>query len=400
MKSRLPDPKAVLVVRAAVALGIILVISLDVDLKGSHSGVVAAVAGVAALPLWLPPQQRSALVTGAATLGATFLLGADHWRERPIVIGATLVNITLLASLAHCLGRTPSGPVADTGPPDSPHTTSTQIGDVRVEMRALPATAGGCMTAGFCGLRPTPFGVRLLVVDFVGRDTATREEAASVLYPWTRAAAEAPGLAESTRRPDTLLAKEDLFAKALLAGVAEDGTTTLLCCGHPPPLVVEGRTVHPVALVSLLPPLGLFDLGRRGHPHLCDDGPAHPRAAPAPPHRRRERHPRRHGHVLPARVARVHPGRPRPRRLPGPDGGGAAEAPRRAGPGRGAAADGRVHAPGRGLRGPRRPARGARQRRGRVEPLPHRPLGGDDGLLAPGPHARGGPVMWADLQGS
>ncbi|WP_069884066.1 SpoIIE family protein phosphatase [Streptomyces luteocolor] len=300
-------------VRTAVALGIILVISLGVVLKGSRPGVVAALAGVAALPLWLPPQQRRALVTGAATLGATFLLGADHWRERPIVIGPTLVNITLLTCLAHRLGRRPSGPVADTGPPDSPHTTSTQIGDVRVEMRALPATADGCMTADFCGLRPTPFGVRLLVVDFVGRGTATREKAVSVLYQWARAAAEAPGLAESARRLDTLLAKEDLFAKALLAGAAEDGTTTLLCCGHPPPLVVEGRTAHPVDLVSLLPPLGLFDL----FDLVDEDIPIY------------------------ATTVRLTPGR----RLPGTDGGGAAGAPRRAGQGRGAAADGRVHAP-------------------------------------------------------
>ncbi|MEU7583993.1 SpoIIE family protein phosphatase [Streptomyces sp. NPDC041068] len=258
--SQLPVPRAVHAVRAAVVLGIALVMALDIALRATHPGVVAALAGVAALPLFLPSPRRRSLVTGAATFGATLLLGMGHWRDRPIVIGATLINIVLITALARYLGR-PSAPCpAEAAEPDHLRNASSWIGNVRVEMRALPADSTGRMTADFCDLRPTPFGVRLLVVDFMGKGTETQEKAASLLYRWARVAGETPGLAESARRLDSLLAEEDLFAKALLIGVADDGTTTLICCGHPPPLVVADGSAHPLSLVSLLPPLGLFDL--------------------------------------------------------------------------------------------------------------------------------------------
>ncbi|MBJ3812688.1 serine/threonine-protein phosphatase [Streptomyces flavofungini] len=221
---------------------------------------MAALTGVAALALFLPHSRRQSLLTGGATLGAALFLGALEWRDRPIVIIATLANIIILTVLARYLGRTRSEATTGVAEPGSQRNASSQIGNVHVEVRTLPMLASGEMSADFCDLRSTSFGARLLVVDFMGKDTATQEKASSLLYQWARAAGEAPGLGDLARRLDSLLAQEDLFAKALLVDVADDGTTTLLCCGHPPPLVVEDCAAHPLSLVSLLPPLGLFHL--------------------------------------------------------------------------------------------------------------------------------------------
>lgn len=241
-------------------LGVILIMALDIAFRGTHRGIVAALAGVAALPLFLPHDRRQSLLTGGATLGAALFLGAMEWRDRPIVIIATLANIILLTVLAHYLGRTLSEATTDVAEPGSQRNASTRIGHVCVELRTLPMLADGKMSADFCDLRSTAFGARLLVVDFMGKDTATQEKASSLLYRWARAAGEAPGLGELARHLDGLLAEDDLFAKAVLVDIAHDGTTVLLCCGHPPPLVVQNGTAHPLDLVSLLPPLGLFNL--------------------------------------------------------------------------------------------------------------------------------------------
>ncbi|MFD9882808.1 hypothetical protein ACFWZT_15300 [Streptomyces alboflavus] len=50
---------------------------------------------------------------------------------------------------------------------------------------------------------------------------------------------------KSTQHLDALLAEDNLFAKALLVDIAHDGTTILLCCGHPSRPEAQNGTAHP-----------------------------------------------------------------------------------------------------------------------------------------------------------
>jgi serine phosphatase RsbU (regulator of sigma subunit) len=162
--------------------------------------------------------------------------------------------------------------------------TSTYVGRLYVESRHLPATQGG--GGDIHDVMATPFGVRLLVGDVMGTGLPANRTGLLVLNAWRDLACTEPSLAGIAVRLHALIARSghpERFVTALLVNfpvvsaddapaaetlLAPGGTTSpspaeswieLVCCGHPPPLLLRDGSaafIEPYAA----PPLGLLDL--------------------------------------------------------------------------------------------------------------------------------------------
>jgi serine phosphatase RsbU (regulator of sigma subunit) len=147
--------------------------------------------------------------------------------------------------------------------------TSTHVGRLYVESRHLPATQGG--GGDIHDVMATPFGVRLLVGDVMGTGLPANRTGLSVLNAWRDLAYTEPSLAGIAVRLHALIARSghpERFVTALLVNFpveSADGTPAagswaeLVCCGHPPPLLLRDGSaafIEPYAA----PPLGLLDL--------------------------------------------------------------------------------------------------------------------------------------------
>jgi serine phosphatase RsbU (regulator of sigma subunit) len=122
----------------------------------------------------------------------------------------------------------------------------------------------------------TPFGVRLLIGDVMGTGLAANQTGLCVLNAWRELACTEPHLAGIAVRLHALIARSehpDRFVTALLvnfpvtSGPAETADpdpargswAEIVCCGHPPPLLLRNGSavfIEP----SAAPPLGLLDL--------------------------------------------------------------------------------------------------------------------------------------------
>jgi serine phosphatase RsbU (regulator of sigma subunit) len=142
---------------------------------------------------------------------------------------------------------------------------STHVGRLYLESRHLPATQGG--GGDIHDVMATPFGVRLLIGDVMGTGLPANRTGLSVLNAWRELACTEPSLAGIAVRLHALIARSEhpeRFVTALLAnfpaaGEASGSWAELVCCGHPPPLLLRGGSaafVEPYAA----PPLGLLDL--------------------------------------------------------------------------------------------------------------------------------------------
>lgn len=255
----------------------VLLVSLDVTFHEQHRGIVVALTAVPALSLAVPadrPMCQPLLVGGLALTGALVSTAVD-WRDRPFVLLATFLNIVLLTLLSHRLQprlhpAAPSpavSPAASPAPEPSPTLTAQtyRIGDFRLALRSVPQANRTTLVADLCDARESPYGTRILVADLVGKDDATRNAGDDLLARWRQLAGTEPSLAEIARRLDAELAgRTDRFAKALLITL-HDGRGELVCCGHPPPLLLsDAGDVRDLNVLTPLPPLGLFHLVPQG----------------------------------------------------------------------------------------------------------------------------------------
>jgi serine phosphatase RsbU (regulator of sigma subunit) len=163
--------------------------------------------------------------------------------------------------------------------------TSTHVGRLFVESRHRPATQGG--GGDIHDVMATPFGVRLLVGDVMGSGAPANRTGLAVLNAWRDLAFTEPSLAGIAVRLHALIARSqhpERFVTALLAnfpspdgpgtsGTGLDGTgldggeptadagswAELVCCGHPPPMLLRGGSAAFVTPYAA-PPLGLLDL--------------------------------------------------------------------------------------------------------------------------------------------
>jgi len=136
---------------------------------------------------------------------------------------------------------------------------SAHVGRLSVRARSLPADpAGG---GDVYDAVATRYGERLLVGDVMGKGPDALRAAGAVLRAWRDVAHAEPRLAGCAVRLDGFVTvTEDRFVTAALVGVDEDDSAELVCCGHPPPLLLRGGTAATLPAVPVAPPLGMLDL--------------------------------------------------------------------------------------------------------------------------------------------
>jgi serine phosphatase RsbU (regulator of sigma subunit) len=146
---------------------------------------------------------------------------------------------------------------------------STHVGRLYLESRHLPAAEGG--SGDIYDAMATPFGVRLLIGDVMGTGPSAHRTGLSVLNAWRELAWAEPGLTDIAVRLNALIAGSDhpeRFVTALLVNFpapqelsdqASGSWVELVCCGHPPPLLLRGGSAAFIQPCPA-PPLGLLDL--------------------------------------------------------------------------------------------------------------------------------------------
>ncbi|MEU6660107.1 PP2C family protein-serine/threonine phosphatase [Streptomyces sp. NPDC046821] len=145
-----------------------------------------------------------------------------------------------------------------------------RVGTLQVSARHLHSGGAGPLESSRAGaggdvygVVESPFGTRLLMGDVMGKGRELARTADSVLRAWRDLAFCEARLEGVAVRLHALVAhsdEPDRFVTATLLSVEPDGSAQLVCCGHPPPVLLrDGSAVH-AAVPAPAPPLGLLDL--------------------------------------------------------------------------------------------------------------------------------------------
>ncbi|MFD3578133.1 PP2C family protein-serine/threonine phosphatase [Streptomyces sp. NPDC058644] len=139
-----------------------------------------------------------------------------------------------------------------------------RVGGLRTEVRYVAADPAARVGGDIYDVVSTPFGVRMIMGDVMGKGMTAVGTAMDALGAFRELAQCEARLSMVAQRMDTALAqrsRSEDFVTALLLGLADgQGAMDLVCCGHPPPLLVRGRRATFVDALPPSPPLGLFGL--------------------------------------------------------------------------------------------------------------------------------------------
>lgn len=134
-----------------------------------------------------------------------------------------------------------------------------RLGPITLAGRYVSATAEALIGGDLYEVVPRDGGVRLLVGDVRGKGLTAIRIATIVLGEFRAAAADIANLSEVARQMDRrlrpYLGDED-FATAVVADVADDGSYSVVSCGHPAPLLIVGGAIGELSVTHSLP-LGL-----------------------------------------------------------------------------------------------------------------------------------------------
>jgi serine phosphatase RsbU (regulator of sigma subunit) len=134
-----------------------------------------------------------------------------------------------------------------------------------------PATANGCDPDGnpaggdiACAV-VAPHGVRLLIGDVMGHDPRAAQTAEKVTRAFRRIAAGPDPLQVVAARLHAFVAEHadgEEFVTAQFVSIPNgDDDAQIVCCGHPPPLLLRDGRVTALDVLPPSPPLGLLDMG-------------------------------------------------------------------------------------------------------------------------------------------
>ena len=134
-----------------------------------------------------------------------------------------------------------------------------------------PATANGCDPDGnpaggdiACAV-VAPHGVRLLIGDVMGHDARAAQTAEKVTRAFRRIAASPDPLQVVAARLHAFVAEHadgEEFVTAQFVSIPNgDDDAQIVCCGHPPPLLLRDGRVTALDVLPPSPPLGLLDMG-------------------------------------------------------------------------------------------------------------------------------------------
>ncbi len=136
----------------------------------------------------------------------------------------------------------------------------TAIGSVGFAARYVSATREALVGGDLYEVAASPYGVRVIVGDVRGKGLDAVQMAGTVLGAFRRSAFTQESLATIATDLDVVVravAGDEDFVTAVLAEFHEDGTVTMVNCGHHPPLMVTRADVGPVPTGTPEPPLGL-----------------------------------------------------------------------------------------------------------------------------------------------
>ncbi|MCX5531131.1 serine/threonine-protein phosphatase [Streptomyces sp. NBC_00006] len=139
-----------------------------------------------------------------------------------------------------------------------------RVGGLRTEVRYLAAHREARIGGDIYDVACTPFGVRLLIGDVMGSGMPAVGTALDTLGAYRELVQCEARLTVVAQRMDAALARrehcEDFVTALLLGTNGDDGELELVCCGHPPPLLIRGRHATFVDPLPPSPPLGLIRL--------------------------------------------------------------------------------------------------------------------------------------------
>jgi serine phosphatase RsbU (regulator of sigma subunit) len=111
-----------------------------------------------------------------------------------------------------------------------------------------------------------PHAVRLLIGDVMGHDPRAARTAAEVARAFRRLAADPDPLQVVAARLHAFVAdhadgEEFVTAQFVSIPDSDDAEAQIVCCGHPPPLLLRDGRVTALDALPPSPPLGLLDMG-------------------------------------------------------------------------------------------------------------------------------------------
>jgi serine phosphatase RsbU (regulator of sigma subunit) len=127
----------------------------------------------------------------------------------------------------------------------------------------VPTQAGG--GGDIVCVADAPSGVRILIGDVMGHGPSAARTAADVLGAFRDLARLPIPLRALTLRLHGFVAGRDggeEFVTALIIAIPRDGSSPaeIICCGHPPPLLLRGARASSIDALPPAPPLGLLEL--------------------------------------------------------------------------------------------------------------------------------------------
>ncbi|MER7397631.1 PP2C family protein-serine/threonine phosphatase [Streptomyces sp. NPDC000151] len=207
----------------------------------------AACVGVAAILFTLARE-----ASGAVPAGVCMTLVAALAAVSMVIIRRQGRRLRALRSVAEAVQREMLRPLPG------------RIGGLRTEVRYEAAQAGALVGGDVYDAVHTPFGVRLFIGDAMGKGLSAVGTAMDTLGAFRNMAQHEKRLSALAQRMDTVLARRDGgvdFVTGLFIEAAEGRESVeLVCCGHPPPLLLRAGRATFVDVLPPSPPLGLFGL--------------------------------------------------------------------------------------------------------------------------------------------
>jgi serine phosphatase RsbU (regulator of sigma subunit) len=240
----------------------------------SHWTVVTVCLLAPALTTLVVMGTRRILLVGAVTLVVVVVLIGWRWPERRFVaIGApgSVVAMTIisLGARRNALRRerrlAQTQAVAETVQRALLRPVPRQLGGLQLEARYVGAASEAQVGGDIYEAAWTPFGIRLMIGDVMGKGLAAVETASALVGAFREAVFDEEDLSALAWRLQVSATRRlgpDIFATVLFLTVTVAGDRAeMVSCGHPPPLLLSADgAVAPVRIKRPCPPIGMLEL--------------------------------------------------------------------------------------------------------------------------------------------
>ncbi|MET7550262.1 PP2C family protein-serine/threonine phosphatase [Streptomyces sp. NPDC005479] len=251
---------------------------------------------LAAAPLMGCVVMRTRTSVGVAAAACLTSVAIDLWIGRPPP--ATLVDLGVVGLIGliglwvnHLMSRqrghlTVARDIAEATQRAVLPSPPERLGSFTVAARYEPAQAEARIGGDLYAVQETPFGLRAIVGDVVGKGMGAVPAVSAVLGTFREAAESAPDLGVLAQRLDHAIERDchadeedaQCYTTALLVEIPPgDGTVTLLSLGHPAPYLLHAGKVTQLEPTAPEPPLGT-GLPEAGQDNTPDTFPLPPDA--------------------------------------------------------------------------------------------------------------------------